>query len=630
MILNGTLRQRRKINRDVYGILAIVILIFASILILLQLQHGEEVKREALINDYHLAVSKNSLLLISTIDRAKIWFRDREINRLKKDTLQKGTTSQSPIQIEFLEQDQINELIVELENPVKEIIRLQAKYADPEFSTVTILMEKAYEKVSLDLKELLSTEIYSSSMIDALVAPLLSSTIQLQRLHQHNYQEMYLSFENFQSEKRVQIISLVIALTIAGLVSVIFMLRHVQGTLTKLTNTQDDLQRERDFSENLITTAPVIILLIDLQGRIQHVNPYFEQLTGYKLDEIKGKDWISNFLPERDHPRIQELLHDSIQGISVRGNTNSIIIRDGTEREIEWYAETINDASGTTTGVLSIGMDVTERKQTEKEIEKYRDHLEELVQKRTAAMETARDEAERANTAKSQFLSHMSHELRTPMNAILGFAQLLKLDEDGLDQTQRGNVGEIMDAGQHLLNLINELLDLTRIETGKLEISMEDVLLDDVLQQSLTLIKPQADARHLSIINNISGKKYSVKADYTRLKQVMLNLLSNAVKYNQDHGRITLEDKLIDNKRLRIYVIDTGIGLSQKEIKQLFTSFTRLDKINNVEGTGIGLVITKNLVELMGGTIGVKSTPGEGCEFWVEFDLTHERVRQIQ
>lgn len=231
------------------------------------------------------------------------------------------------------------------------------------------------------------------------------------------------------------------------------------------------------------------------------------------------------------------------------------------------------------------------------------------------------NKAEKASLAKSEFLSRMSHELRTPMNAILGFGQILELDKDGFNATQNSNVKEILFAGEHLLELINDVLDMAKIESGKLEVSMENVHLNDVMKQCLSLIATQAKTLNLTVTDNVSNKESVVRADFTRLKQVLINILSNAVKYNRKNGFVTVDSEMIGQHRIRINVTDSGNGLTKKEIDRLFIPFERLDKVNNVEGAGIGLVITKHLVDLMGGSIGVECKTGEGCTFWVEFEV---------
>jgi len=254
-------------------------------------------------------------------------------------------------------------------------------------------------------------------------------------------------------------------------------------------------------------------------------------------------------------------------------------------------------------------------------LEKANENLEERIEQRTGEMKSAMLEAERSNRAKSEFLSNMSHELRTPLNAILGFSQMLELDAKTLNETQQDNVQEILTAGNHLLGLINEVLDLAKIESGQMDLLIEKVALDEILEECCKLIMPLAKERRIEITESVMNRGYILKSDPARLKQVFINLLSNAVKYNNENGRITIEAEVINRQRLRILVTDTGNGLSEENISKLFTSFKRLDVINNIEGTGIGLVITKNLVELMDGAIGVESTLGEGSSFWVELPL---------
>jgi len=259
-------------------------------------------------------------------------------------------------------------------------------------------------------------------------------------------------------------------------------------------------------------------------------------------------------------------------------------------------------------------------KKSHQELEDLNENLEQRIDKRTEESNKARLEAERANLAKSEFLSNMSHEFRTPLNAILGFSQLLQLDPQNIEHNQMIDIQEIYKAGNHLLNLVNDVLDLAKIESGKLDMTLQTVVVDDIMQQCFSLIQPLATSHHVELIDNGSGG-YKVLADEVRLKQVLVNLLSNAVKYNCDHGQITVGSEVTNDRHLRIRVTDTGEGLSKDNINKLFRPFERLNKEVDIEGAGIGLVITKHLVELMGGEIGVESQLEKGSTFWVELAL---------
>lgn len=261
----------------------------------------------------------------------------------------------------------------------------------------------------------------------------------------------------------------------------------------------------------------------------------------------------------------------------------------------------------------------------EKRVELRTKELEEtllLLTEENEQRKFAEEKSNKANLAKSDFLSQMSHELRTPMNAILGFAQLLELDDQYLSELQNENVKEILNAGSHLLTLINQVLDLSKIESGKMDILFENISIDKVLKQSISLMQTLVEERKLELIDNVSGRGFVVKADMTHLKQVLLNLLSNAVKYNSDSGTIILDGRITNDNNLRISVSDKGKGLSDNDIMNLFKPFERLNNKENIEGTGIGLVISKHLIELMDGSIGVESAVGEGSTFWIELEMS--------
>jgi len=245
--------------------------------------------------------------------------------------------------------------------------------------------------------------------------------------------------------------------------------------------------------------------------------------------------------------------------------------------------------------------------------------LAEQVETAKAQLEGAKALAEKANLAKSDFLSSMSHELRTPLNAILGFAQLLEAGSPPPTATQTERLHQIIKAGWYLLDLINEILDLAVIESGKLSLSLEPLSLSDVLLECEAMIGPQAQQRGINISFDKIDSTLFDHADHTRVKQVLINLLSNAVKYNREHGMVEVKCAATSPERIRISVKDSGAGLPPEKLAKLFQPFNRLgQETGTEEGTGIGLVVTKQLVELMGGTVGVESTVGVGSEFWIE------------
>jgi signal transduction histidine kinase/AmiR/NasT family two-component response regulator len=297
------------------------------------------------------------------------------------------------------------------------------------------------------------------------------------------------------------------------------------------------------------------------------------------------------------------------------------IRKDGSRFPAVVSVTALRDAQGAIIGYLLIGIDNSARLRVEAE----RTVLDQALQDKNAELENARFVAESANLAKSDFLSSMSHELRTPLSAILGFAQLMESGSPPPTVSQKRSIDQILKAGWYLLELINEILDLAVIESGKLSLSVEPVSLADVLLECEAMVEPQAQRRGVRVNFSLLDTHYFVQADRTRLKQVVINLLSNAIKYNRPGGSVTVECHPCQPHSIRVSVGDTGAGLAPDQLAQLFQPFNRLgQKANAEEGTGIGLVVSKRLVELMDGVIGVESTVGEGSVFRVELKLTTE------
>jgi PAS domain S-box-containing protein len=282
--------------------------------------------------------------------------------------------------------------------------------------------------------------------------------------------------------------------------------------------------------------------------------------------------------------------------------------RNGKQTAVSFNATTFYDRDRKLQGVFAAARDITERKV-----------LDLALEEKNKELESARLVADKANRAKSEFLSSMSHELRSPLNAILGFAQLMESDPVPQSPTQKEGVAQILKAGWHLLRLINEILDLAKVESGQVAMSAEPVSLSEVMLECQAMVESQAQEHGVRLSFPTFSSPVFVRADRTRLKQVLINLLSNAIKYNVKQGTVDVTFSEGSNGRVRTSIMDSGHGLSPEQLQELFTPFNRLGQdAGREEGTGIGLVVAKRLVELMGGSIGVESAVGKGSVFWFE------------
>jgi PAS domain S-box-containing protein len=390
-----------------------------------------------------------------------------------------------------------------------------------------------------------------------------------------------------------------------------FLLIGTDNTARKQVEAEQALldQRLRDqqfYTRSLIESNIDPLITTDPRGMISDVNQQMEMLTGRTRDELIGAPFKSCFTePQRAEEAITRVLREG----KVRNYELTALARDGTATVVSYNATTFHDRDRKLQGVFAAARDVTERK-----------HFEDALQESNVDLQSAREAAEKANRAKSEFLSSMSHELRTPLNAVLGFAQLMASEVPPPAAHQQRSIDQILKGGWYLLRLINEILDLAMIESGKVTMSQESMSMTDVLQDCKGMIEPQAAKRGIAMTFPKFDNVFYVHADRTRVKQVMINLLSNAVKYNGAGGSVIVQCVVSGKDRVRISVKDTGAGLSADQLAQLFQPFNRLGQEDGgEEGTGIGLVVTKQLVELMGGLIGVESAVGVGTVFWVEF-----------
>ena len=398
------------------------------------------------------------------------------------------------------------------------------------------------------------------------------------------------------------------------------------GTARDMTDRILDQEAFRQSEERfrvLFELGPVAMYTVDAAGTIQEFNRNAVALWGREPQRGDPSERYccayKIYLPDGTHlPHTESPVSKVLQGqASAVYDVEAIIERlDGTRVNVMSNVVPLLNDDGKIIGAMNCMVDMT-----------YRKNVEEAMLNNNLELQSAKNAADKANLAKSEFLSNMSHELRSPLNSILGFGQLLETSKAPLTPVQTSNVQQILKAGWYLLELINEILDLAQIESGKQAIVLERVSTKEVICECAAMIEPLTLKYGVTSVFSALADNLCVRADRTRLKQIMINLLSNAIKYNKVGGNV-LVDYVLSPKTLRICVIDTGTGMSAEQLAQLFQPFSRLGRqANIVEGTGIGLMVCKRLTELMNGKIGVQSTVDVGSEFWIELDLMAETAQ---
>ena len=400
--------------------------------------------------------------------------------------------------------------------------------------------------------------------------------------------------------------------------------RQAEAALAKAGALQTAIFNSANFSS----------IATDARGVIQIFNVGAERMLGYAAVDVMNKITPAEISDPQEvierartlslelgtpiQPGFEALVFKASRGIEDIYEL-TYVRKDGSRLPAVVSVTALRDDRNAIIGYLLIGTDNTARRQIEAE----RVRLEQVLQDKNTELERARAVADKANVAKSDFLSSMSHELRTPLNAVLGFAQLMASGTPAPNPVQRRNLEQILKAGWYLLELINEILDLALIESGKAALSTEPVALAELLSECRAMMEPQAQQRGISVTFPQMERPLYVNADRTRLKQSLINLLSNAIKYNRPGGSVAVACSLCPPDSIRVSVQDTGEGIAPDLLRQLFQPFNRLGKEASLEeGTGIGLVVTRRLVERMGGSVGVHSTVGIGTVFWIELART--------
>ncbi len=372
----------------------------------------------------------------------------------------------------------------------------------------------------------------------------------------------------------------------------------LQAEVRERQMAESALRESEQRFRNILNNVPIGVIYTDLRGKVKQTNPRFRELTGYGEDELLGMS-LADYTHPEEMPRDTDLMAQLVRGeIPMYRRHTRYIARHGGTVSVRSTVSLLRDAAAKPRSIVGVVEDITEHLKLEE-------------------AERAREAAEASNRAKSEFLSRMSHELRTPLNAMLGFAQLLELDpRHPLSEAQRPWVSQIQQAGWHLLDMINDVLDLSRIESGNLRLQIETLNLAELIEATVAMIEGEARQRRIAITQEFAPGTATLLGDATRVKQILTNLLSNAVKYNTEGGDIHVATRPVGSEAVEIVVTDTGLGMTPAQLAELFQPFNRLGRERtSQQGTGIGLVISQRLAELMGGSLRARSVAGQGSAF---------------
>ena len=397
---------------------------------------------------------------------------------------------------------------------------------------------------------------------------------------------------------------------------------HLMAQLLKRQKERDEAEKEITFLAQVLRNINEAVTITDLEDKIIFVNQAFLKAYGYSEEELIGNSINIIRSPGNPPELIEKILPETLKG----GWQGELLNRrkDGTEFPILLFTTIIKDNGGQPLALVGISTDITERKKTEEELRLHRHHLEELVAQRTAELEVEKERAQSADRLKSAFLATMSHELRTPLNSIIGFTGILLHEHPGpLNDEQKKQLGMVQQSSRHLLSLINDVLDISKIEAGQLKLNIQEFSLLEVIQKVLESTTQFADKKNIKLKVAIGGNIGQITSDKLRVQQMLINLVNNAIKFT-DAGSVTIKCYKVD-KFVKIQVIDTGIGIEEDKLEQLFKPFSQIDTglTRKHEGTGLGLSICKKLTEMLNGSIKVKSMFGTGSTFTVTLPVNN-------